>query len=86
MRKAQKREDRKPDSLLEEKGRAMKEPEDDRGRPADRYRSHPSKHTEREHFFLTNPPTLLILVSRTSLSVTPTTGLAWGRARDQGKL
>ena len=37
---------RKPDSLLEEKGRAVKEPEDDRGRPADRYRSHPSKHTD----------------------------------------
>ena len=51
MRKAGKREDRKPDSLLEEKGRAVKEPEDDRGRPADRYRSHPSKHTDREYFF-----------------------------------
>jgi len=86
VRKAGKREDRKPDSLLEEKGRAMKEPEDDRGRPADRYRSHPSKHTDREYFFLTNPLTLLILASRTSLSVSPTMGPAWQRARDQGKL
>ena len=46
VRKAGKREDRKPGSLLEEKGRAVKEPEDDRGRPAGRYRSHPSKHTD----------------------------------------
>jgi len=54
VRKAGKREDRKPDSLLEEKRRAVKEPEDNRGRPADRYRSHPSKHTDREYFFQTH--------------------------------
>ena len=59
------------DSLLEEKGRADEESEDGhRHGPAFRYRGHPSKHTtNREHFFLTNPPTLLILTSCTYLSV-----------------
>ena len=67
-------------SLLEEKGRADEELEDGhRHGPAFRYRGHPSKHTtNREHFFLTNPPTLLILTSCTSPNVPPTTG---GRSR-----
>jgi len=86
VRKAGKREGRKPDSLLEEKGRAVKEPKDGPRQACYPLPKPPQQTHGLRVLFLTNPPTLLILVSRTSLSVTPTTGLAWGRARDQGKL